>query len=77
MIQFVQRADGGGDHLRGDGGIPGGGVDAAVSEQHLNDADVGAVFQQVRGEGVAEALLILLMIRVQQRSAIGFIRSMA
>ena len=36
-----------------DGGIAGGGVDAAVAEQYLNDPDVGAVLQQVRGEAMA------------------------
>jgi len=35
------------------GGI---GVDAAVSEQHQDDADVGAVLQQIGGEAVAEGV---------------------
>jgi hypothetical protein len=47
-----------------------------VAEQNLNGAEIDARFQQVSGEGVSEGLPILLMIRIQQRSAIGFIRSM-
>jgi hypothetical protein len=43
-IQAVQRADGGGHHLRRYSRIAGRGVDLAVAEQNLNDADVGAVF---------------------------------
>ena len=56
MVQFVQRTDCGGDHLWRDRGITGRGVDPAVSEQRLDDANVGAVFQQVSGEGVPQAV---------------------
>ena len=56
LAQFVQRADRGGDYLRRDGGITGGGVDTAVAEQHLNDANIGAVLQQVSGERVAQGV---------------------
>ena len=52
-LQLVQRTLGLADELRRDGGIAGGGVDAAVAEQYLNDPDVGAVLQQVRGEAMA------------------------
>ena len=34
--------------------ITGGGFDPAVAEQHLNDAHVGALFEQVRGEAVPQ-----------------------
>ena len=74
---LVQRADGGGDHLRRDGGVAGGGIDSGVAEQHLDDADIGAVLQQVSGEAVPQRLLILLMNCTQLRFAIGVIRSMA
>jgi hypothetical protein len=48
-----------------------------VPQQDLNRAQVRAGFQQVSGKAVPEGLLILLMIRIQQRSAIASIRSMA
>jgi hypothetical protein len=56
--------------------VDGGLFQIAVAQQHLDGAQVGAGLQQVCGEAVAEDLPILLMIRIQQRSAIGFIRSM-
>src|ERR1039457_781616 len=55
-LQLIQRTLGLGDELRRDGGIAGGGVDAAVAEQYLNDPDVGAVLPQVRGEAIAQAV---------------------
>ena len=56
LTQLVQRADRGGDHSGGDGGVAGGGVDSAVAEQRLDDAEVGAVLQQVGGEAVAQRM---------------------
>ena len=41
--------------VRGDAQIAGGGRQAAMAEQQLNRADVGAGFEQVDGEGVAQA----------------------
>jgi hypothetical protein len=35
-------------------GVHHGGADVGVSEQFLHGADVGAVFEQVRGKGVAQ-----------------------
>jgi hypothetical protein len=32
------------------------GADAAVSEEHLHDADIKAIFEQAGGEGMAEAV---------------------
>jgi hypothetical protein len=49
----------------------------AMAQENLDGAQIGAVFKQVSGETVSEGLLILLMNRNQQRSAIAFIRSMA
>ena len=51
--------------MREDGGLPGGGVDVGVdlggedgfvAEHFLDDAEVGAVFDEVGGEGVAEGV---------------------
>jgi hypothetical protein len=56
VVQLVQRANGGGDHLRRHRGVTGGGVDSTVAEQHLNDADIGAVLQQVSGEAVPQGV---------------------
>jgi hypothetical protein len=42
-LQLIQRALGVANELRRDSGVAGGGVDAAVAQQHLDDADVGAV----------------------------------
>jgi hypothetical protein len=47
-----------------------------VAKQQLDGAQIGAGFEQMCGEAMSEDLPILLMIRIQQRSAIGFIRSM-
>jgi hypothetical protein len=45
---------GAGHHVRRDPGVAGSGVDARVAHKRLNDARVGSVFQQMRGEGVAQ-----------------------
>ena len=54
LRKHVEWAGGGGDDLRRDARVTGGGLDAAVAEQHLNDARIGALFQQVRGEAVPQ-----------------------
>jgi len=46
-VDFAQAA-------AGDVGIDFGGADAGVTEQFLDDAQVGAMFQEVRGEAVAK-----------------------
>jgi hypothetical protein len=61
----------------GDSQVAGRSREAAVAKQQLNRADIGAGFEHVNGEGMSEGLLILLMNRIQQRSAIAFMRSMA
>jgi len=53
-LQLVERTEGVADELRGDAGVVRRGVNAAVAQQRLNDADVRAVFQHVRGEAVAQ-----------------------
>ena len=75
--QLIQRARRGAEGGRRNGNVTGGGVDAAVAEQDLDDTDIGAVLQKMCGERMAQGLLILLMICTQQRFAIGVIRSMA
>jgi hypothetical protein len=52
--QPVEWAERTGGNVRGYLGIARGGVDPAVAQQHLNDACVRAIFQQVRGERMAE-----------------------
>jgi hypothetical protein len=48
----VERADSSTDHLRRHGRVARGGVDAAMTEQHLNDSYVGSVFQQMGSEAM-------------------------
>ena len=42
--------------LAGDVGVDGGGGDVGVAQQHLHGAQVGAVVEQVGGEGVAQGV---------------------
>jgi 2-keto-4-pentenoate hydratase len=55
-IQSIQRTERVADHFRRHHGVMRGGVDAAVAQQHLDDANVGAVFQQMGGEAVAQGV---------------------
>src|ERR1035437_2762182 len=55
-IQVVERADGGGHDLWAHLGVTRGGLDAAVAEQDLNDAQGGTVFQKVGAETVAQGV---------------------
>jgi hypothetical protein len=50
----VERTGGGGDDVRGHLGVPRRGFDAAVPQQRLNDAGIGAIFQKVRCERVSQ-----------------------
>jgi hypothetical protein len=50
--EAVERAAGTAQEQRGDGGVAGGGIDAAMAEQDLNGAEFGAAFEQVGGEAV-------------------------
>jgi hypothetical protein len=48
-----------------------------MSQQDLNGVQVGAGFEQVSGEAMAQGIVVLLMICIQQRSVIVIIPSMA
>jgi len=48
----VERAGHGADRGVGDTGVTGRGVELGVAEQHLDDANVGILFEQVGGEAV-------------------------
>jgi hypothetical protein len=48
-----------------------------VPQQSLDHQQIDTVFQQMCGEGVAQGLLILLIICTQQRFVISVIPSMA
>ena len=50
----VERAHDGANRVGGDAGIERGGVELGVPEQYLDDADVDVLFQQMRGEAVAQ-----------------------
>src|SRR5215212_3993576 len=52
----VERADHGADRGVSDAGVESGGVELGVAEQHLDDADVGILLQQVRGEAVPQCM---------------------
>jgi hypothetical protein len=47
-----------------------------VTEQHLDSAKIGACFVQMRGEAMAQGVLVLLMICIPRRSAIAITRTM-
>lgn len=48
----------------------------AMTEQHLDGAQVGAGFEQMSGKAVAQGIVVLLMICIQRRSVIVIIPSM-
>jgi len=50
---MLERTDDLAQHLGGDVGVAGGGVELLVSEQDLDEADVDLVLEQVGGEGMA------------------------
>src|ERR1035441_4755432 len=54
VVQFVPWAHRGGNQLGRHGGVAGGGIDSGVAQQDLDDADIGAVLQQVGGEAVPQ-----------------------
>ena len=41
-----------------------------MPQEQLNGADVGALFQEVDGEGVPQGVLVLLIVCIPPRSAI-------
>src|SRR5215467_11830164 len=52
----VERAGHGADRGVGDTGITGRGVELGVAEQHLDDADVGILFQEMGGEAMPQCM---------------------
>src|SRR5712691_3895592 len=52
----VERADHTADRGGGDAGVKRRGVELGVAEQYLDDADVGVLFQEVRGEAVPQRM---------------------
>src|SRR3954451_22103755 len=52
----VERAGHGADGGVSDTGVTGRGVELGVTEQHLDDADFGVLFQEVRGEAVPQGM---------------------
>ena len=54
--------------LARDVGVDGGGGDVGMPQQHLHRAQIGAVVEQVRGEGVAQR------VRRQRRADAGLAR---
>src|SRR5215207_10535049 len=54
--QIIERAHHGADELGGHAGVAGGGVELGMPEQHLDDADVDVLLEQVSGEAVAQGV---------------------
>jgi hypothetical protein len=52
-MQAIERAGGAGDDIGRNAGIDRPRCQPAMAEQHLDDADISAGFEQVRGEAVA------------------------
>ena len=75
--QVVERTRRGVQPGFGDVQIACGGLQVAVAEQQLDAAQIGTGIEQMGGKGMAQGLLVLLMICTQQRFAIGSIRSTA
>jgi hypothetical protein len=49
----------------------------AMTQQHLDGAQISASFEQVRGEAVAQGIVVLLMICTPRRFTIVIIPSLA
>ena len=56
MREQIERAGGGAHLAGGNAQIAGGGSQAAMAEQELNGADVGALFEEVNGECVPQRM---------------------
>src|SRR5262249_20199764 len=54
--EMIQRGGGGREFAYTHAGVARRGLDPAVSEEHLNHADVFTVFQQMGGKAVAEGM---------------------
>src|SRR2546423_13676836 len=55
-LESVERAGYGADRGVGDTGVTGGGIELGVAEQHLDDADVGILFQEMGGKAVPQRM---------------------
>ena len=67
-LQGIQRAGGGAHLVGGKAQVAGGGAEAAVTEQQLDGAHVGAGFEQMDGEAVAQR------VRCDRLADVGFLR---
>ena len=54
--RVIQRADDPAQQVGGHGGVQGRGVQPLVPEQHLDDADIDLLLQQMGGKGMAQAV---------------------
>src|SRR6516225_881487 len=54
LRQQVERAVDAGDHAGGDAGIAGRSVEFGVTQERLDDADIGAAFEQMRCKAVTQ-----------------------
>ena len=61
--------------LRGQVKIPRRSLQIFMTEQQLDDPQVGAGFQQMGGPTVAKGIVVLLMICIPQKSAIPYIHT--
>ena len=52
--QSIEGTRGGAHRLRGDAGVNLGSAHTAVAQQRLNDPDIRAGFQQMRGKGMTQ-----------------------
>jgi hypothetical protein len=57
--------------------VDGGLFQITMAQQDLNGAQIRACFEKMRGKTVPQGIVVLLMIRTCQRSAIAIILAMA
>jgi len=75
LLQSVERALDVAEPGFGEVGVEGGGVEALVAEEGLHNAQIGAAFDEVGGEGVAQRILTLPMNRPPRSSTTVTIHS--
>ena len=56
QLELLERAGDSPDGLGGDAGIERGGVELGMAEQHLDDADIDILLEQVRGKTVSQCM---------------------
>src|SRR3546814_3479473 len=64
----VERAGHRAHRLRCDLRVKGGGVECGMTEQHLDDADIDAIIEQVRGEAVAQGVRSDTLVDIDRKS---------